>query len=436
MNIPRTKLFWSVGLGHFINDMFMSMGPVILAFLSVTMLPMSNTQIGLTVSASQFLGAICQPGFGFLADRNGGRILSAGGVMWTVGFMMLALVAAQTGYFWLMFIPFVTMALGSGAFHPAGSMHAAESDPMRVASNVAYFFLMGQIGLAAGPAVAGYLLDAANAGASAHQMLVLGVFGADYVESFRWYGTLNPLFLLSVLAFPVVAWMFLIVPNSLSYASSRRAASAGKPAAVFSWDALPYKAFAILGLMVALRSLAQPGSVTFIPVLFQQKGWSPAEYGAITSAFWLASGAAGVFFGNLADRFDRRAVMAGSLILSAPPFFMLPLADGALAFGIAIIAGGLSGGSHSIIVVLAQELIPGAKGFASGAILGFIFGTGALGSVLIGVLSDVIGLGTTFQLVAGAIVIASGLALLLPARKPPATAPEIAAPPSVEPARS
>jgi FSR family fosmidomycin resistance protein-like MFS transporter len=185
--------------------------------------------------------------------------------------------------------------------------------------------------------------------------------------------------------------------------------------ATISIRSLPLRAFGILGVVVALRSLAQPGSVTFIPVLFQQKGWSPSEYGAITSSFWIASGVAGVMFGNLADRFDRRAVIAVSLFLAVPMFFMLPLVDGPVAFLLAILAGGLSGGSHSIIVVLAQDMIPAAKGFASGTIMGFIFATGALGSLLIGTISDQIGLETTFQLVAAATLAASVVALALPA---------------------
>jgi FSR family fosmidomycin resistance protein-like MFS transporter len=118
--------------------------------------------------------------------------------------------------------------------------------------------------------------------------------------------------------------------------------------------------------------------------------------------------------GNLADRFDRRYIVLFGMLISTPAFFLLPVINGAAAFGLAIIAGGFSGGSHSIIVVLAQELIPDSKGFASGAILGFIFGTGALGSLVIGIISDAIGLGLTFQIVAFTAAISGFVALLLP----------------------
>jgi len=427
MNIPKQRVFWAVGLGHFVNDVFMSMGPVLLAFLSVSVLPMTNTQIGLTVSAAQLLGAVSQPWFGLMADRTGGRWIGAGGVAWTVGCLMLAVVGAQTGYFWLMFIPFVSRGLGSGAFHPAGAMHAADSDSTRSASNLAYFFLLGQTGLATGPVLAGIVLDRVNVGV---QSSFNSAFTPVYDIPFVWSGTALPLLFIAIIALPVVTFMALSLPASAIYRAANAEATQKKATDSGGLPAqLPVKAFAILGVMVALRSLAQPGSVTFIPVLFQDKGWSPAEYGAITSSFWIASGVMGVVFGNIADRFDRRWVVAISLALGAPAFFLLPVVDGAFAFALAILAGGLTGGSHSIIVVLAQELIPSAKGFASGAILGFIFGTGALGSFLIGTISDSIGLGATFQLVAVAVVIASVIALALPAKagQPPATTDQLEA---------
>jgi FSR family fosmidomycin resistance protein-like MFS transporter len=391
------------------------MGPVILAFLSVTILPMSNTQIGLTVSAAQLMGAVSQPAFGILADRTGGRWLGAGGVVWAASFLMLGLVGAQTGYFWLMFFPFVFASLGSGAFHPAGAMHAADSDTSRTASNLAYFFLLGQFGLALGPAVAGLLLDIFNP--PSHQIFTNVLKPAFDVSHFQWWGSVNSIYFLLLWMAPVAAFMFFTLPSSVLYTAARidnHAEITQKKDGGF-----PLKAFGVLIFVVVLRSLAQPGSVAFFPLLFQQKGWSPAEYGAIASAYWIASGIAGVAFGNLADRYDRRWIVAGSLALSAPAFFLLPIIDGYAAFFVAMLAGGLTGGSHSIIVVLAQQLIPASKGFASGAILGLIFGAGAAGSAVIGVLSDGIGLGTTFQIVGVLVFLSAIVALALPASQHP-----------------
>ncbi len=398
MNIPRSKSFWAISLGHTINDIFTSMGPVLLAFLSARVLPISNTQIGAAVSAQQLAGALSQPLFGYLADRGGPRWqrwLGVGGTLWVVALLLISVTLALSGNFWLMVIPYALAALGSGAFHPVGTAHAAEVDREHAASNLSYFFLMGQTGLALGPGLAGLLLDAANPA------------GAATV-------TITPLYILGIISLPIIGFMAI----SMRGAQARPAASATPTPSGQARPALnlPVKALALLAVVVLLRSLAQPGSVAFMPRLFQLKGWDPSEYGLITSSFWIASGISGVIFGQLADRFPRRAVIAVSLLASVPALFFLPVAETkALAFALAIAAGGMTGGSHSVIVALAQSLIPGSKGLASGLTLGFLFGTGAIGSFILGSLSDQIGLDVAFQIVAGAVVIAALLALRLPA---------------------
>lgn len=411
MKISRKPLFWAVSLGHITNDMFMALGPVVLTFIAAHIIPISNTQIGIAIGARQLVGAISQPLFGLIGDRTGGRWVGAGGVGWTVSLMLLAMLLAGTGNFWLMIIPFALSALGSGAFHPIGSMHAADSDKENAATNLSYFFLFGQAGLAIGPALAGFLLDRAT---SNNHLFVSG-FGPLLSGKLAEQSTIAPLFTLGLIAIPAVASMALTIPNRHVYTSARKqetAANHERPAL-----AIPVKALIILGLMVALRSLVQPGVADFIPRMFQLKGWSAAEYGLITSSFWIAQGFTGVLFGTLADRYDGRYIITGSLLLSVPAFFLLPVADGAAAFVLATLAGALSGGSHTVIVVIAQNLIPGRKGFTSGSILGFMFATGALGTLLIGWMSERIGLSASFQAAAVVTIISALLCLALPAPK-------------------
>jgi FSR family fosmidomycin resistance protein-like MFS transporter len=387
----------------------MAMGVVLLTFLSGTILPMTNTQIGFAVSAQALAGALSQPFFGLRADRTGGRNLGGPGVAWVAAMFSLALLlAVVTHNYVLMLIPFVLQGLGSGAFHPVGALHAAESDRRRSASNMSYFFLAGQIGLAVGPTLAGLLLDVANLDALA---LYVRLPGLPDLTAYR--ATILPVLLLALLAIPPVLWLIRSIPVRQPAASATPAGSAAAPARAF-----PVLPFTILALMVALRALSQPGSVNFIPALFQAKGWTPAEYGFITGMFWLAAGIAGVICGYLADRYDQRAIITWTMVASAPAFYLLPVVDGVPALVLAIAAGGLSGGTHSLLVVLAQQLIPRSKGFASGAILGYIFATGALGSLIIGSISDRIGLEATFHLVAVTAVISGLMGLLLPKTAP------------------
>jgi len=409
MYIPQTRQFWAVALAHFALDTAMSSIPVLLAFISIYVLPLSTVEIGLIVGLMQLLGAVTQPLFGWLTDRVGGRWTGTIGLGWTAGLLLLGLLLAEYGLALPLALVFILAALGSGAFHPTGMKYAAESQPTREASNMAWFFLAGQLGLAFGPALVGRLLD--NAVPAAGRLV-----GAAS-------GTALPAAWASVLALPGMALMLLFLPGRREHRAAV-AADEAKEAGGKSKRAPLSRLVVLLFLaMVSLRSLGQPGAVAFIPLLFQQKGWSPAEYGLITSSFWVGSGLAGVFFGGLADRHDRRLVIAGSMLCSAPAFFLLPVVDGAPAFALAIFAGALSGASHGIVVVLAQGFLPASRAMASGAALGLIFGTGALGSAFIGWLAGIIGLGTSFQLVAGAIVLASVLALLLPGQPRPAAQP-------------
>ncbi|MEM6283908.1 MAG: MFS transporter [Chloroflexota bacterium] len=403
MYIPRKRLFWSVSLGHMTNDIFMAMGPVLLAFIGTVYFPISAAQLGVAISARQMLGAVSQPFFGWLSDRGYGRYLGAGGVAWTASFVALAMFMAIVGNFWLMVVPFALSALGSAAFHPVGTAKASQEGDEMASTDTAYFFLMGQTGLALGPAIAGILLG----------MTQINGEG----------GSVMPIIVLSLAAIPSVVFMRFAIPLADRSAKGIAIEKA-------KLDAIPRKAIKVVPLlllatMVLLRGLGYPGSVAFLPELFRSKGWSPEAYGPIVSMFWISSAVAGVFFGYLAARFDRRYVMVGSLLAVVPVYILLPTIDTWLAYPMTLLMGALVGGSHSIIVVMAQELLPGRKGFASGVTLGFIFGVGALGTLIIGYMADGIaafgiagiGLERSFQVVSASVLLSGFMALLLPAAK-------------------
>src|SRR5258707_595201 len=111
----RNRLLWAVALGHMSNDLFMGIGPILLAFLGAQFLHINAAQIGLAVSLRDMVGAVSQPFFGWRGDRSGGRWMATAGVVWVVVFLMLAVALALTGQFWLMLVPFALSALGSGA---------------------------------------------------------------------------------------------------------------------------------------------------------------------------------------------------------------------------------------------------------------------------------------------------------------------------------
>ncbi|MCS7040999.1 MAG: hypothetical protein NZP34_15435, partial [Caldilineales bacterium] len=85
-------------------------------------------------------------------------------------------------------------------------------------------------------------------------------------------------------------------------------------------------------------------------------------------------------------------------------------------YGVLFLAGVCITAGHSVSVVLAQAMLPGRQGLASGLTLGFMFAGGAVGAAVAGWLGDRIGLEAVLAGQALVAVAGGGVALLLPRR--------------------
>jgi FSR family fosmidomycin resistance protein-like MFS transporter len=83
-----------------------------------------------------------------------------------------------------------------------------------------------------------------------------------------------------------------------------------------------------------------------------------------------------------------------------------------------------------VLVVYAQQLLPVKQGFAAGLILGFTFASGAIGTWLVGLLADVVGLQTVMLGLTLLGLPVALLALTLPGRPHRAPAPATPAVPA------
>ncbi len=380
----------AVSYAHFAVDILNGLNAVVLTFISAHFMTISKTEIGLLLGLYSLCASLSQPFFGWLADRDGGRRIALIGVIWLPVFLMAGYFAGMaTKNYWLMLVLLVTGALGSGAFHPVGTMHATDGSAKRAARGLSWFFMSGQFGFAVAPVIIGWLLD---------HSLVNGEGGS-----------LLPMLLFVPLSIPAYLWMRQTLPTREGYAIDHPKEERTRLKLV-----LPKREISLLALVVGLRSLSTPASAAFIALLFAERGWSPEAYGLAVTVFWLTSAFTPIAASRLAERYNGKVVIAVSLLLAAPMFWLLPASDGIAAFIIAGLAGGLSGASHSLIIAQGQRMMPARKGFASGLTMGFLFSVGAVGSLMLGTLSDRIGLPSTFEVVAIVTAIAALLGLLLP----------------------
>jgi FSR family fosmidomycin resistance protein-like MFS transporter len=405
--LRRPSRLMAVSLAHFSIDVFNSMGPIVLAFISAYIVPLSKTQIGLAASLYSVLHGLSQPVFGWLADKSGGRTLGAGGLLWTPAMLIIAFIAFSTsGEYLLLLIPYTIAPLGSAAFHPIGTMHASTAVASESARSLPKFFLAGYLGAAVGPILTGFLLDSSLSHNDRWAAALGPAFDLPWIEQ----ASVLPLALVLLLLIPAFIGMIALLPGKAQHrelvASTRREGAASGP--------IYWRPLLLLAVIILLRSLTHPGAVPFLPLLFQEKGWSATEFGAITSLFWIAGALLGISAGRMAERYDRRVIISVLIVLGSPMFWLLPRVDGAAALLVALLAGGLTGAPHSLLVAEIQRLLPGRRGLASGAALGFIFAAGSLGNLIMGALSDAWSISAAFETVAILGLVSGVLAWVLP----------------------
>ncbi len=380
--------YLAVTAGHLGIDVFNSMGAVLAAFLVVP-LSLTAAQVGLAVGSYQFLAGATQPAFGWLADRIGSRVMGPLSVAWAVGGVAGAFwVANSTGRFDLFLVIFALAALGSGAFHPQGTLHSGRAPGKRSEQTTAIFFLCGQLGLTAGPMVAGMLLA---------WLGPPGIYGLAIAEA------------------PLILFMIwgLRETSGREHLDHHAEAERSGPRAPFS-----ARVIALLVAIYSLRGWAIIGTASLLPLMFSQAGFGSTGYGILTGLFWLGGAITGVLAAGWAVRWGRRPVMASTMAVGSLLLVALPISTGWLAFALALATGACLGAAHSILIVVAQALLPVRQGLAGGLALGYFFGIGALASFAIGSLADIWSLGPVIQLGVLPGLLAAALILALPSSGP------------------
>src|SRR5262245_62599292 len=118
--------------------------------------------------------------------------------------------------------------------------------------------------------------------------------------------------------------------------------------------------------------------------------------------------------GVLSDTWGRKRVIAVSGLLCVPLLHGILHTDGGLALVCLTLAAGTLSGANSVIIALAQELMPTRAGTASSVVMGL--GWGVAGVVLIGFgsVAEVIGVSRALDIAITLPLLAFGLSLWLP----------------------
>ncbi len=355
-----------IGMCHLLNDTLQAVIPAMFPILEDS-LGLTFTQLGLIAFTLNMVASVLQPVIGMYTDKRPMPYALPIGLTSSM-FGMLGLAFASN--FAMILISVFFIGIGSATFHPEGSRVAYLAAGPRRGFAQSIFQVGGNAGQALAPLITALILVPLGQFGSIWFTLVAAVAVAFLLYIAKWYKER------------------LFIMKERSKQTPEQAPNIPKKAVSFAIIMLIFIVFARSWYQNALSNFYQFYAI-------EKYGLTIAEAQLYIFTFLLA-GAIGTFIGGpLADRFGKRTIILFSLLSPAPLALLLPFMPGWVAIVFLGLIGLFLMSSFSVAVVYAQELVPGKIGMMSGLIVGLAFGMGAIGSVALGSLIDVVGLKTT-----------------------------------------
>jgi MFS transporter, FSR family, fosmidomycin resistance protein len=359
-NTTVFAILFAISFSHLLNDTIQSLLPALFPIIKDSF-ALTFTQIGLISLAFQMTAAFLQPVVGLVADYKPlpfslvtGMGLTCAGVLLLAGapsFLFLLLAAVFIG-------------LGSAIFHPESSRVARMAAGNKRGLAQSLFQVGGNAGSAMGPLLAAFVIVVIGQSGIAWFAVIpiLGMITLWYVG--RWYAD-------HIQARPV-----------------NRKAGPGDRTPTISSSRLTI-AISILLLLIFSKQFYM-ASLTNYYTFYLIKIFGVAVPTAQIYLFvYLFSIAIGTLVGGwLSDHFGRKLVIWFSILGALPFTLALPHVDLFWTVVLTGLIGMIMASSLSVILVFAQDLVPGKIGLVSGLFLGFGFGMGGLGALLLGRLAD------------------------------------------------
>ena len=378
--------------GHLAVDFASGSVPALIPFLT------DKFHLGYALAALLLLAAtvsssLVQPLFGLWSDRRGALWLIPGGtILAAVGVGL----AAVTPWYALVLVLVFAGGLGVAAFHPEGAKYAAYASGKKRASGMSYFNIGGNTGYALGAFVTGLLVSA------------VGLPGG----------------LLAMVPVAVAAGLLLrLVPEfaTLAPATASDGAARGED---------DRHAMALLGAVIALRSIAWFTLLAFVPLWVVSLGHTKA-YGNRLLFLMLLAGAVGtLLLGAIADRVGLRRTLVATQVLVAPLMLVFVYVGG-VPGAVALMGVGMCVvGTFGVTMVLSQLYLPRHVGMASGLSVGLAMGIGGVAAVILGAVADAVDLRVALTISAAAPVLGVVVALRLP--RPAASRTRVVEPVAVD----
>ncbi|MGC8604860.1 MAG: MFS transporter [Desulfomonilaceae bacterium] len=357
------KILLILSLGHLVTDIYQGALPAMLPFLK-TKLCLSYALAGAIMMSANVASSVVQPLFGYWSDKQAKAfLLPLGCVVAGVGLSLVPL----TFSYGIVLILVIISGLGVASFHPEGYKTARFFTGDKMATGMSVFSVGGNLGFALGPMIAIY---------------VITNFGFNYLPVMVLFSVI---FLFSLM----FAWKKIETVKTAQAMPTKTAQSSQRGA---------YLALFMLIGTVVMRSWTQLGLMAYIPFYYIDHIGGDAMYAGKLDSSLLLGGAIGTIGGSLiADRCGHKLYLIISMAISSLLFPLIFLTKGTVLFLVLGVFGMVLISTFTVTIVMAQQLLPGNLGIASGLMVGFAIGTGGLGVTVLGVFADHYGVATALQ---------------------------------------
>jgi FSR family fosmidomycin resistance protein-like MFS transporter len=351
-------ILFAICFCHLLNDMMQALVPAIYPLLK-NEFHLDFAQVGLITFTWQLMASLLQPAVGLYTDRRPQPYSLAFGMVFT--FAGLLLVSVSTSY--LMLLGSVALVgVGSSIFHPESSRVARMASGGRYGLAQSIFQVGGNAGTAIGPLMAALIVLPGGLIAVGWFSLAALVAGAVLFQVGLWY-------------------------------ARRQAERAARPQR--ARPDLGLSRNVVVGSIVVLVALTFSKAIyiSSISSYFQfyliEKFHLTMRMAQVFLFVFTGSVAVGTLLGGpLGDRFGRKTVLWASILGALPFTLALPYANLFWTAVLVAVFGLIIASTFSVIIVYAQELLPGKTGLVAGIFFGLSFGLSGLGAAALGKVAD------------------------------------------------
>ena len=350
-------------IAHAVTDLPQGALLVALPFLKAKF-ALSYTQVSVIMLVQSLTSSVSQPIFGYFTDKRPRPWFMPVGCILSGAAMLASLWASTYGL--LLTFTFLS-GLGVAAFHPEAAKTANLLSGVAKGKGVSLFVVGGSAGMALGS----LFLAALLANGPGMQLFL-------YIVPSLLVGI--PLFRLA---------------DKLPVQEIRRTSPMRQYRELISGSLLALLA------VILIRSMVSSGLSTFIPLYYVSYLQGDPIFSSTLLTTYLAASAVGTLIGGtLSDLYGCKQVMIWSIAPVSLVIYLFQNASGGIVFVMLAIVSMLLSAAHSSSLVLAQQMMPGNVGMASGLTLGFSFGVGALGVLALGRIADLWTLPVVFDVLA------------------------------------